>query len=139
MATTDGLLIDALDVNTYADISDFSGVLGEGPWRGDLITMANQPGALWFPGAGGDTYSFDVPLLMKSDDEDTALGQLATFMALRGTQVTLTRTVAGSDSTCEAVMTAGIPVVWNLEERNLIGCTLIFQNLSGGWTPVAGS
>lgn len=139
MATTDGLLIDALDVQTVADIADFSGVLMEGPWKGDLVEFDFQPGAAWEPGDGGETYSFDLPLIMLSDDEDTALGNLATLMALRGTQVVLTRTVAGADSTCDAAIIASIPVEWNLDARNLVGCTLVFQNLSGGWTPVAGS
>lgn len=130
MALTDTLLIGSTDVQTYADIADFSGVLQDGPQRGDLIELDGVAGAVWVPGPKG-TYSFAVPVIMQSDDEDTAMGQLVALQALVGTQYTLTRT--NDYATCEAVMTAAIEVGWNLEARNLLEGVLVFQNLSGTW------
>ena len=86
MALTDTLLIGSTDVQTYADIADFSGVLQDGPQRGDLIELDGVAGAVWVPGPKG-TYSFAVPVIMQSDDEDTAMGQLASLQALVGTRV----------------------------------------------------
>lgn len=138
MALTDTLIIEGVDVQTYADISDFSGVLMDGPQRGDLVEFDFVAGAEWVAGPKG-TYSFPVPLIMQSDDEDVAMGQLASLQAMVGTQVTLLRVAAGGYDTCEAVMTAAIEVGWNLDARNLLEAVLMFQNLSGTWTPVAGS
>lgn len=138
MSTTTGdtVLWNATDVQDYADIADMSGILAAGPTRGDLILMDWQAGAVWQAGPA-DTYSMDLPLIMKSDDDGTALEQLRAVQAWRGTQGVLTRRIAvGStqvDETCEAVCVNAVAVEWSFDARNLVGCVLVFQNLSGGW------
>lgn len=137
MATTDGFTFGTLDLGTVCDIADFSGVLLDGSSRGDLIVLANQPGAVWEPGPKG-TYTFDIPVIFLTDDEDTAIGHLQTVQALEGVQDTMVRTVAGDDWEAEGVLIQ-VVVFWDLNARNLVEATLIFQNLDGTWTPVAGS
>jgi hypothetical protein len=138
MSTTTGDTVkwNGTDVQTYGDIASMEGILAAGPVRGDLITMDWVAGAVWQAGPA-DVYSMDLPLVMQSDDEGTAIQQLRAVQAWRGTQGVLTRVVmvgsAQVTEVCDAVCVNAVEVQWDLEARNLVGCVLVFQNLSGGW------
>lgn len=142
MSTTTGDTVKfaGTDVQTLADIADMSGILSNGPIRGNLIVKDWTAGATWIPGPP-DSYVMPLPLVMKSNtDEGVALGQLRDVVALAtpGTPFTLTRVVMDGATqvteTCTAVVFDAIDTEWSFEERNLVGCTLLLRNLSGVWT-----
>lgn len=134
--TSDTVKWNGTDVQTYADIASMEGILAAGPTRGDLITLDWQPGAVWQAGPP-DTYTMDLPLVMKSNDDGVAIQQLRAVQAWRGTQGVLTRVVtvgaAQVTEVCDAVIVNAVEVQWDFDGRNLVGCVLVIQNLSGGW------
>jgi hypothetical protein len=134
----DTILIDGVDVQTVADIMDLSGILSTGPYRADLIVRDWEPGAVAQIGPP-DAYTMDLPLLMKSDDPATALGQLRTVQGWAGRILTVTRVITVGATvvteTCQACIVSATAVDWLFDARNLIGCVLMIQNLDGGWTP----
>lgn len=130
-------LIDTTDVQDNAHITDWSGILSDGPTRGDLIEKDYVPGAVWQPGPAG-TYSYDVPVTMKSHTHDVAVGQLRTLQALKGVQRTFSRTLlvngVSTTETHEGVIISAVQVSNDLRVKNKIDAMLIIQNLSGGWS-----
>lgn len=130
---TETLLINGTDIQTWCAITSAEGLLTNPPQRGDIIEQAWTDGAIWQKGPKG-TYSFDVPVIMRSDQQDVALGQLRALQAFVGDQVTLTRrlTVNGVvvNEACQAVMASATRVVWNFRQRKQIRAILIFQSLS---------
>ena len=131
------LHIGGTNLSTTAHITDWSGILMEGPTNGDLIELDFQPGAVWQGGTAG-TYSFSVPLVMKSQDVPTAIAHAKAIQALRGTAGTVTRvytTTAGTvTETCQGIVTEAVPLAWDLGLRTKVGLVLEIQNLSGTWT-----
>lgn len=137
MACWETLLVDGVDLQTYGWIVSAEGLLATGPYRGDLILQDWVPGAIWQPGPR-DTYSFEVPVLMTSPQQDIALGRLRAIQAWQGDQKTLTRrlTVYGTEisETCQAVMVNAVQVSWDFGQRSKVGAVLVWQNLTGGWS-----
>lgn len=133
----DSLLINGTDIQTWAAVTDASGLLSNGPQKGDLIEGDWTAGAIWQQGPKG-LYSFPVPVIMRSSQQDVAFGQLRALQAFVGTQVTLTRRLvvdgATVNETCQAVMTAAVQVDWDLSRRAQLRAVLVWQNLSGGWS-----
>jgi hypothetical protein len=130
------LLINGTDIRTWAYITNAEGLLGNAPQKGDLIEQDWVAGAIWQKGPKG-TYSFDVPVVMKSRVQTEALAQLRALQAFVGDQYTLTRrlTVNSVDvtETCQAVMINAVSVTWNFANRERLDALLLFQNLSAGW------
>jgi hypothetical protein len=133
----DTLLIDGTDIQTWAAIESAEGLLSNGPQRGDIIEQDWVAGAIWQPGPKG-TYTFEVPVIMRSSVQTVAFGQLRALQAMVGTQKTLTRrlTVNGVvvNETCQAVMANAVQIGWDFSRRAQIRAVLVWQNLSGGWT-----
>jgi hypothetical protein len=129
----DTLLIDGADIQTWAAITSAEGLLTNPPQRGDLIEQDWVAGAIWQQGPK-DAWTFDVPLIMRSSQQDVAFGQLRTLQAMVGTQRTLTRRLvvdgATVNETCQAVMVNSPQVVWSFESRNQIRAVLVFQGLT---------
>ena len=129
----DTLLIEGTDIQTWAAITSAEGLLSNPPQRGDIIEQDWVDGAIWQKGPKG-TYTFEVPIIMRSSQQDVALGQLRDIQAYVGDQVTLTRRLvvdgATINETCEAVMANAVQVQWGFERRAQIRAVLIFQSLS---------
>jgi hypothetical protein len=134
------LLVDGVSLQSLGLIVSAEGLLSTGPTKGDLILQDWTPGAIWQQGPP-DTYSFEVPVVMKSRLQDVAIGMLRTLQSWQGTKRTLIRrlTVDGVqiEETCQAVIVSAPQVVWDFRERQKISCVLVFQNLSGVWDAVA--
>lgn len=133
----DTLLIDGTDVQTWCAITDASGLISNGPQRGDLIEADWAAGATWQPGEKA-AYTFDVPVIMRSSQQDVAFGQLRALQAFVGAEVTLTRRLvvngATVNETCQAVMVNAVEVQWDFTARAQLRAALIFQQLSGAWS-----
>jgi hypothetical protein len=131
------LLINSEDIRTWAYITSAEGLLSAAPQKGDLLEFDFVDGAGWVKGPKGP-YTFEVPVVMTSRQQDVALGQLRALQSFVGDQVTLTRqlTVNGSDisETCQAVMASAVHVSWNFSNRPRIDAVMVFQNLSGSWS-----
>jgi hypothetical protein len=131
----DTLLIDGIDIQAYAKVTDASGLIDTAPAGGDLIVMDWTAGGVWQAGAP-QPYTFDVQLLMAHEDDAGALADLQWLQQWIGREVTLTRRItvgaAQVDQSCRAVVINIIPS-WSFESRNLMDATLRVQNLSGGW------
>lgn len=125
-------VIGTLDVSTVAYIEDASGLLGVGPYRGDLIELDFVAGAVWEAGEVG-TYSFDLPLLLKGADESAILANFRTLQALQdGVAKTITRTfTAGSavSESCTGVVTLVQPA-WDFGMAKAFRVILIVQVLT---------
>lgn len=130
---TDTLLINGTDIQTWCAITSAEGLLSNPPQRGDLIEQDWTAGAIWQPGPK-DAWTFDVPIIMRSSQQDIALGQLRALQAYVGTQVTLTRrlVVAGAvvNETCQAVMINSPQVQWDFSRRAQVRAVLLFQGLT---------
>ena len=105
---------NGVNLSTHALITDWSGLLTPPPFDGEVIEYDWQPAADWEPGEF-DAYTIDVPLLMRSQDMDTAIGDAAAIAALvDGQEHTLTRTYTPHGVTVtesvQAVMTGATPV-----------------------------
>lgn len=127
------LLIDGVDIQTYAAITSAEGLLTNPPQKGDLIEQSWSDGALWQKGPKGP-WTFEVPIICRSSQQDVALGQLRALQAYVGDQVTLTRRIRVNgtviNETCQAVMANAVQVSWNLSRRSQLRAVLIFQGLS---------
>lgn len=128
----DTLLINGTDIQTWAAVTSAEGLLSNGPQKGDLIEQDWSDGAIWQKGPKG-TYSFPVPVIMRSSQQDVAFGQLRSLQAYVGTQVTLTRRLvvngATVNETCQAVMTAAVQVQWEFTARAQLRAVLVWQVL----------
>lgn len=83
---------NGVNLSTTALITDWSGLLTPPPHDGDVIEYDWSAGADWDPGET-EAFSIDVPLLMRSQNMDTAIGDAQAIQALvDGQQHTLTRT-----------------------------------------------
>ena len=133
------LLIGADDVQDWAWIVDANGLLSDGPAGGEVVPLDLTDGGMWRPQAR-PPYSFDVPVLMISTQQDVALGQLRHLQGYLGQPATLTRKIivdgATVQETCTGVLASAVQVQWDLERRSQVRATLIFTNLSGGWSPL---
>jgi hypothetical protein len=124
--------VDWVDIHQIAHITDASGLLGNGPHGGDLIPFAWEDGADWQPGPR-QPYTFDVPVAMKGDTEQTRLGNLRALQQLEGQTVGLRRIVDTGHETvteyCLAVVVNAVTVRWDLRTRKFLRATLIVQVL----------
>lgn len=129
----DTLLIDGTDIQEWAAITDASGLLSNPPQKGDTIEQDWSETTIWQKGPRG-TWTFEVPIICRSSQQDLAFGQLRALQAYVGTQVTLTRrlTVNGAvvNETCQAVMANAVQVQWSFAARAQIRAVLIWQGLT---------
>jgi len=129
------LKIAGTDLSTTAHITSWEGILLAQPYRGDLIELDFVAGAVWEPGEAA-AYTFEVPLVMKSQVPDTAVGQMRTIQAYAdGTEKRITRVFTSTTTTvtesCDGVVTSATPL-WDLRFRNRVGLLLTIQTL-GPW------
>jgi hypothetical protein len=121
-----------VDIQAATHITDASGLLSNGPRRGDLIELDWDEGAEWQPGPRG-TYSFDLPLVMKGGTLQDRLGNLKRTQALEGQTLILRRTVVTDAGPvvdyARATVVSAVAVRWELRSRTFLRCTLIFQVL----------
>jgi hypothetical protein len=133
------LHIGGTNLGTTAYITSWEGILQSAPYRGDLIELDFVAGAVWQAGPVA-AYDFEVPLVMKSQDHNTAVQHALAILALAGTQTTVTRVFTSGASTvtqtCQGIIKEAIPLEWDLAFRSRVGVTLVITNLSGTWTTV---
>ena len=130
--------IGGTDLSLTAHIVSWDGILMKAPTRGDLIELDFIAGAVWQQGPVG-SYDFDVPLVMKSQDPGTAVGQAVAIQALAtGATTTFRREFYSGTSfvmqACSGVISQAIPLDWDLSVRSRVGMVLICTNLDGVWT-----
>ena len=129
----DTLLVDGADVQTWCAITSAEGLLSNPPQRGDLIEQDWVAGAIWQAGPK-DAWTFDVPVIMRSSQQDVALAQLRQLQSWQGTVRTLTRRLvvngATINETCTAVMVNSPQVQWDFSRRAQIRAVLVFQGLT---------
>ena len=127
------LLINGTDIQTWAAITRAEGLLTNPPHKGDVIESDWLDGAIWQKGPKGP-WTFEVPIICRSSQQDIALGQLRALQAFTGTQVTLTRRIVVNGSvvseTCQAVMVNSPQVLWSFDRRAQIRAILIWQGLT---------
>lgn len=132
----DTLLIDGTDIQTWAAITSAEGLLTDPPQRADIIEQDWSDGAIYQAGPKA-AWTFEVPIICRSRQQDVALGQLRALQAMVGDQKTLTRRLvvdgATIDETCQAVMVASPQVRWDFAVRAQIRAVLIWQGLTP-WT-----
>jgi hypothetical protein len=136
--STPTVKIGGTDVGTYAYITDWSSILQKPPTKGDLIELDFVAGAVWQQGQAG-SYDFEIPLVMKSQDAGTAVGQARTVQGLCTGATTTIRREFYSGTTfvmesCSGVISQALPLNWDLSMRSKVGLVLICTNLSGTWT-----
>lgn len=140
MACWETLLVDGVDIATWAGITDAEGLLSISEADGDLIEYDHVDGGTWQAGPT-KPYTFDVQVVMNSN---TIGDQVSELEALRtackvGTVVTLTRRLtvgaAQVSDTCTAVIT-NVVVNWQFKKVNELRALLVIQSLSGKWTRV---
>jgi hypothetical protein len=73
--------VGGTDLGTTAYITNWDGILMKPPTRGDLIELDFVAGAVWQQGQAG-SYDFEIPMVMKSQDPATAVGQALDIQAL---------------------------------------------------------
>lgn len=129
----DTLLINGTDIQTVCAITSAEGLLSNPPQRGDIIERDWVDGAVWQKGPKG-TYTFEVPVIMRSSQQDVAFGQLRALQAMVGDQKTLTRRLVVNgvtvNETCQAVMASAIHVRWAFERRAQVRAILVWQALT---------
>lgn len=129
----DTLLIDGVDVQVWAAVTSAEGLLSNPPQKADIIEQAWTDGAVYQQGPKA-AWTFEVPLIMRSSQQDIALGQLRALQALVGDQVTLTRRLVVDgvtvNETCQAVMVSAPHVVWDFSRRAQIRAVLVWQGLT---------
>jgi hypothetical protein len=127
------LLIDGVDVQTWAAITSAEGLLSDPPQRADIIEQDWTAGAIYQAGPK-KTWQFEVPIIMRSSQQDVALGQLRALQSMVGTQKTLTRRLvvngATVNETCQAVMVNAVQVQWSFAARSQIRAVLQWQGLT---------
>jgi hypothetical protein len=149
---TGGLVADAggvwVDFDTSIGcVTDWAGLLSEGPIGGDIIEQDWVDGAIWQMGPN-KTYSFDVPFtalvtdtvnpnIWESYGTTTGIGLLKTF---RGPLLTLRREFYDKlGALVRREQAAGV-LVTDLAPRvgigRVISTTCVFQNISGKWIAV---
>jgi hypothetical protein len=129
------LKIAGTDLSTTAHITSWDGILIAPPYRGDLIELDFEAGAVWEPGEMG-AYTIDVPLVMKSQDVPTAVGQMRAIQAYAdGTEKRITRVFTSGTTTVtestDGVVTSATPN-WDLRFRTRVGLLLTVQ-IIGPW------
>jgi hypothetical protein len=133
----DTLLINGADIQVWAAITSAEGLLTNPPQRADIIEQDWTAGAIYQAGPK-KTWQFEVPIIMRSSQQDVALGQLRALQAYVGTKVTLTRRLvvngAVVNETCQAVMINSPQVVWDFSRRAQMRAVLLFQGLTP-WVP----
>jgi hypothetical protein len=93
------LKIAGADLSTTAYITSWEGILASQPYRGDLFSPDFVAGGVWEPGVA-DVYTFEVPLVMKSQVPDTAVGQMRAIQAFAdGTEKRITRVFTSTTTT----------------------------------------
>lgn len=130
------LKIAGTDLSSTAYITSWEGILVAPPNRGDLIEFDFVAGAEWVAGEM-QAFTFEVPLVMKSQDVGTAVSQMRTIQAFAdGTERAIVRTLtvgtASVSETCQGVVTSATPM-WDLRMRNKVGLLLTIQALTD-WT-----
>lgn len=132
----DTLLIDGTDVQAWAAITNAEGLLSNPSQKGDVIEQEGADGAIWQKGPRGP-WTFEVPIIMRSSQQDVAFGQLRALQAYVGNQVTLTRRLvvdgATIDESCQAVMANSVQISWDFSRRAQLRAVLIWQGLTP-WT-----
>jgi hypothetical protein len=132
----DTLLINSVDIRTWAYITNAEGLLSRAPQKGDLIEQDWVAGAIWQKGPKA-AFTFEVPVVMKSRQQDVALGQLRALQAMVGDQKALTRrlTVNGVEvsETMQAVMANAVQIGWQFSSRARVDAVLVWQALED-WT-----
>ena len=129
------LKIDGTDLSTGAYITSWDGILSAQPYRGDLIELDFVAGAVWEPGEAA-AYTFEVPLVMRSQDHNVAVSQMRTIQAFadgdehRITRVFTSNTTAVTES-CDGVVTSATPN-WDLRFRSRVGLLLTIQ-VTSAW------
>jgi len=130
---TDTLLIDGVDIQTWAAVTSAEGLLTNPPQRYDLIEQDWTAGAIVQIGPK-KTWQFEVPIICRSSQQDVALGQLRALQAMVGDQKTLTRRLvvngATVNETCEAVMVNAVQVQWSFAARAQVRAVLVWQGLT---------
>jgi hypothetical protein len=128
--------IDSTDLGSTAYITSWEGILNEPPTRGDLIELDFVAGGVW---QGGEmaAYTFEVPMVMKSQDVGPAVAQMRAIQAFcDGTTHTMHRVftsgTASLHDACTGVVTSATPV-WDLRMRSKVGLLLTIQALTE-WT-----
>jgi hypothetical protein len=129
--------IGGTDLSLTAHITSWDGILMKAPTRGDLIELDFIAGAVWQQGPVG-SYDFEVPLVMKSQDPATAVGQALDIQALATGATTTIRREFYDGTTfvmqaCQGVISQAIPLNWDLTMRSKVGLVLICTNLDGAW------
>jgi hypothetical protein len=128
------LSIGTTDLSDTAYITSWEGILNAAPYRGDLVELDFRPGAVWQPGEVG-AWTFEVPLVMRSQDTGTAVAQMRAIQALcDGEEHTVVRTftsgTASVSESCQGVVTSATPV-WDFGFRSRVGLLLTVQALTG--------
>lgn len=130
---TNTLLINGVDIQTWCAITSAEGLLSNPPQKGDVIEQGWTDGAIWQKGPKGP-YTFEVPVIMRSSEQDVALGQLRALQAMVGDQKTLTRRLVVNgvtiNETCQAVMANAVQVNWSFAKRAQVRAVLIWQALT---------
>ena len=137
MAVVETLIVGGLDLSTICHITSAEGILAEPPIGGDLVELDFTPGGQWVKGEP-EPMTFDVPLIMRSQVQDVAMGQLRQVQALQdGTARTVTRRLVVNGATveesCTGVVSAAVQVAWDFAQKKRVGCVLLIQNISGSW------
>ncbi len=130
------LKIGGVDLSTTAYITSWEGILATQPVRGDLIELDFTTGGVWEKGMPG-AYTFEVPLVMKSQDVGTAVGYMRTIQGYAdGTEKRITRVFTSGTTTVtestDGVVTSATPI-WDLRFRTRVGLLLTVQVLDA-WT-----
>ena len=128
--------VGATDLGTNAYITSWEGILASPTYTGDLIELDFVTGGVWQAGVAG-VWTIDVPLVMKSQDPNTAVSQMVAIQSLAdGTEKDLRREfTSGTTSIKEAntgVVTSATPT-WDLRFRNRVGLLLTIQVTGGLW------
>lgn len=125
--------IDSTDLGSTAYITSWEGILAMPPIRGDVFAPDFVAGGVWEPGTQ-DVYTYEVPLVMKSQDPPTAVGQMRAIQAFcDSTTHTMHRVFTSGTSTVHdahtGMVTSATPV-WDLRFRTRVGLLLTVQSLS---------
>jgi hypothetical protein len=125
--------IDTTDIGATAYVTSWEGILNAPPSRGDLIELDFVAGGVWQSGEMA-AYTYEVPLVMKSQDVGTAVSQMRAIQAFcDGTTHTMHRVfTSGTTSLHDAhsgVVTSATPV-WDLRFRTRVGLLLTVQALT---------
>ena len=131
--------------STFGSVGDWSGILSEGPVKGDLIEFDYVDGAMWQQGPRS-IYSFDVPYTSLNADPacqpnlwDSYQG-VNSLRSYQGPLLTMRRIFFDKDGVevrrdqAFGVLVNDLPVT-SIEGR-ILQSVAVFQNTSGSWTAV---